>query len=177
MDSEHLTEDEQRWEEAARPAEVRFSAASLQEPISILHPPVPTCVRPGTPLGEAIRLMQSLRTGCVLVVDGKDLRAILTERDLLLKLHGQTRVSPEDPLERIATPNPEVLRETDSIAYALNKMAVGGYRHIPLVDQENRPTGLLSMRMIIQYLADFFPERVLNLPPEPTKNGTKRYGG
>ena len=38
---------------------------------------------------------------------------------------------------------------------------------MPLVDEAGRPTGLVSMRHIVDYLVDLFPEAVLNLPPSP----------
>ena len=65
------------------------------------------------------------------------------------------------------TRDPECLTPDDGIAYALNKMAVGGFRHIPLVDTQGSPQGIVAMRDIVEYLVDLFPQGVLNLPPSP----------
>ena len=55
---------------------------------------------------------------------------------------------------------------TETVAWALNKMEVGGFRHVPVVDDGGRPTMVISVRDIVQYLVSAFPEEVLNLPPE-----------
>ena len=65
------------------------------------------------------------------------------------------------------TPDPECLTPGDRIAYALNKMSVGGFRHIPLVDEDGRPVGVVAMRNIVDFVVDLFPGEVLNLPPSP----------
>jgi CBS domain-containing protein len=64
------------------------------------------------------------------------------------------------------TPDPECLTLEDGISYALNMMSDGGFRHIPLIDAEQHPTGVVAMRDIVDYMVDLFPA-VLNLPPSP----------
>ena len=56
---------------------------------------------------------------------------------------------------------------TASVAYALNKMSVDGYRHIPIVDDDDRAIAVLSIKDIVHFLVEFFPEAVLNLPGDP----------
>lgn len=55
-------------------------------------------------------------------------------------------------------------------------MLIEGFRHIPLVDAHGRPTGVVSMRQLIEYLSDFFNRDVLNLPPEPRASFRSREG-
>jgi CBS-domain-containing membrane protein len=43
----------------------------------------------------------------------------------------------------------------------------GGYRHVPLVDGGGRIAGLLRQQDILAYVAEAFPESILNLPPRP----------
>jgi CBS domain-containing protein len=64
------------------------------------------------------------------------------------------------------TPNPETLSVHSAVAYALNKMSVGGFRHIPVVDDERRPAFVVSVRDVVEFLVDAFPREVLNLPPD-----------
>ena len=64
-------------------------------------------------------------------------------------------------------PDPECLGLDDELVYALNQMSVGGYRHIPLLDDEGRPVGVVAMQHIVDYLVSLFPREVLNLPPAP----------
>jgi len=65
------------------------------------------------------------------------------------------------------TPSPETLRTKDPVAYALNKMSVGGFRHVPLVDDAGRPVGIVSAGDLVDFLVELCPEEILNLPPEP----------
>jgi len=67
------------------------------------------------------------------------------------------------------TPDPEVLTPDDPIVYALNKMSVGGFRHVPLVDAARRPVGVVSVKDIVDYLADLFASDVLTVPPDPAR--------
>ena len=104
--------------------------------------------------------------GCVLVVDDDRLTGILTERDLLLKMEGADLA---ESVARFMTPDPETLQLDDPIVWALNRMAVGGYRHVPLVDDEGRPVGILSVKDIVHYIVALFPNEVLTLPPDPAR--------
>ena len=61
---------------------------------------------------------------------------------------------------------PECLAADASIAWVLNKMSVGGFRHVPAVDEEGRPQIIVSVRDVVQFLVERFPNAILNLPPE-----------
>ena len=70
------------------------------------------------------------------------------------------------PLGDVMTPDPEVLPDTASVAFVLNKMSLGGFRHVPVVDHEHRPRCVIAVRDVVEYLVQAFPREVLNLPPE-----------
>ena len=53
----------------------------------------------------------------------------------------------------LMTPDPVVLRHDDPIAIAIHKMAVGGFRHIPILDG-GRPTGVVTARDVFHHLAE-----------------------
>ena len=65
------------------------------------------------------------------------------------------------------TPDPETLHPGDPVAYAVNKMSVGRFRHVPLVDGEGRPAGMFTIRDLADFVVELCAEEVLNLPPEP----------
>ena len=56
------------------------------------------------------------------------------------------------------TDTPVTISQDDSIAYALHAMDLGGYRHLPVVDENNRPTGIISVRDILRFLCVRFAE-------------------
>lgn len=121
-----------------------------------------------TSVGEAIRALNERHTGCALVVgtDGR-LAGIFTERDVLTKVAGKLADLDTTPLYKIMTPDPDTLPESATVAYALQRMSVEGYRHLPLVDERSRPIGVVAVRDIIAWLCEMFPSSILNLPPEP----------
>ena len=67
----------------------------------------------------------------------------------------------------VMTVDPEVLRPDDRVSYALNVMGNGGFRHVPLVDGEDRPAGVVSMRNVVDYTVELFRTELLHLPPSP----------
>ena len=115
----------------------------------------PIIVGPKTSVKEVIERMQALPTkGCVLVCDEKKkLIGIVSIRDILLKVAGI--VSEKEigsyPVERIMTPRPEWLDKDAPLAFALNKMSIGKFRHVPVLDN-GVPIGVVSTRDLIEYL-------------------------
>ena len=103
-------------------------------------------VQTHTPVEQVMELLRRNKIGCVSVVneDGK-LVGIFSERDYVLKLYG---VNPgeEGPVGEVMTPNPAAEKSDCTVAYALNLMSRGGYRHLPIVDDENRPVGMISIK-------------------------------
>lgn len=145
--------------------ERRIQGAILSKPIGALEPRPPVCVKPDANLREAIEAMNAVKVGCVLVTHGETLAGILTERDILRHVVGKLEL--DTPVSAVMTRDPETVRMDDGIALALNKMSQGGYRHLPVVDEAGRPTGMLSVRDFVHFIVSLFPAAVLNLPPEP----------
>jgi CBS domain-containing protein len=159
---EYLIAVEEREGRAAR----ALDSKTILEPIRRLNPRSPLSVSPTAPLREAVWIMREHHVGCVLVVDHGRLVGILTERDLLLKVEDAAL---SKPVAEFMTSEPETLHPDDPIVWALNRMSVGGYRHVPLVDGDGRPVGIVSVKDIVHYIVAFFPNEVLTLPPDPNR--------
>jgi len=144
--------------------------ALIHEPISSLTLKDPITVPLDGTLADAVRTLQQGHVGCVLVVDGNGgLAGIFTERDLLTKVAGQAHVWAKEPISVFMTSAPETLRPEDPIAWALNYMHLGGYRHVPLLDEVGHLVGVVSVRDIVEHIVELFPSAVLNLPPKPPR--------
>ncbi len=115
---------------------------------------------------QVIKTIQQAQAGAVLVVEGKRLVGIMTERDVLLKVVARD-VNYDDPVDKYMTPNPRKLRPNDTIGDAINLMHDAGLRNIPIVDENEEAIALFRVRDVIHHLAESFPEHVLNLPPRP----------
>lgn len=118
--------------------------------------PPPPVVAPADPIGYAIHLMQERDTGAVVVCEEDRVVGILTERDILLKASDERTDLNAVKVADIMTPDPVVLREDDSLAVALHKMSIGGFRHIPLVEDSGRPTGIISARQVFRHVSHVF---------------------
>ena len=105
-----------------------------------------------TPAVEAIDRMKAAHVGCALVIDDGRLLGIFTERDVLNKLTGKAALGPTTPVKELMSPNPETLRETDTVATALNKMSMGRYRHIP-VRKSDGTYAVTSIKHVLKYIA------------------------
>lgn len=111
-------------------------------------------VAPGDPVALAIRVMQQHKTECVLVEEGSKVVGILTERDILLKAAGAKEDLNAVAVRQIMTPDPVILRDEDTIAVALHKMSIGGFRHIPLVT-DGRPPRVVSIRALFSHISPY----------------------
>jgi len=109
-------------------------------------------VNPDAPVGEVIRQMKAAGLGCALILDRGQLVGIFTERDLLNKLTGKTANPQSTAVKELMSVNPEVLRDTDSVATALNKMSLGRYRHIP-VRRADGSYSVTSIKHVLKYIA------------------------
>jgi CBS domain-containing protein len=129
-----------------------------------------------TPLRRVLQLMREGNRGAVLVVSDGTLVGIFTERDVLMRVAGQPTDLEHTAVSQLMTVDPVTLPVDASVAFALNKMLIEGFRHIPLVDDQNRPIAIVSMRDLIDYLSNFFSREILNLPPNPRIGFRNRDG-
>lgn len=124
-------------------------------------------VEPTATLREVVARLREASGSCVVIVEDERLAGFLTVRDLLERAFFPA-VSPDAPVAGIMNVNPQTLRVHDTLADALNLLDRQRFRFIPVVDDDGRPQGVVSVRSIMQFLAEALPEVVLNLPPEPT---------
>ncbi|MCC6273886.1 MAG: CBS domain-containing protein [Deltaproteobacteria bacterium] len=145
---------------------MNFEAALKTEKIRNLATREGLTVPPDLPLGEVVRRMQERRTGCAIVVSGKKVMGIFTERDALIR-GLLANVAPETPIQKLMTPKPKVLDREDTLAVAIRLMHDGKYRHMPVVNAKREFLGIVSVRDIVFYLSENFPLEIYNLPPDP----------
>ena len=128
-------------------------------------------------VADAVQAMIQNRMGALLIVEDGKLYGLFSERDVLTRVVAQGRVPAATPIIDVMTPDPECLSFDDEIVYALNKMTVGGFRHIPILDQNGTPIAVVSMRDVMAHIVSFYPSEVFNLPPEPAVGRTGQREG
>lgn len=138
----------------------------LADKIVTLKLASPLFVPSGSSIRQVVETIQQAQAGAVLVVEGKRLIGIMTERDVLMKVVARD-VNYDEPVDKFMTPNPRTLKPADTIGDAINLMNEAGLRNIPIVDESGEAIALFRVRDVIHHLAEAFPEHVLNLPPRP----------
>ena len=139
-------------------------AVKINSPISNFDLREPLIIELGTCLENVLENMQKTNNNCVLTLSNERLNGILTERDILLKVTGKGYDLQLTTIDEFITPNPEYVSPEDPLAYALNKMYVGGFRNVPVVNDEMYPIGIISISDIISTIADYFHNEIINLP-------------
>jgi CBS domain-containing protein len=139
-----------RTSDIPQPA-ISYRGPLLGEQLSDMGFTAPVLVEPGLPVADAIRRMHDEDIDCLLVITDDRLVGIFTDRDAVLKAAGRD-LSAYD-VRDLMTRDPVVLRAGDTIAVAIHKMAVGGFRHIPILDG-SRPLGVVSAKDVFRHVAE-----------------------
>lgn len=145
----------------------RIAGLRLREPIT---------VSPGTPLGRVIEIMQRERRGAVLISAGSTLKGIFTERDVVTKVLSST-AQLSDPIEKYIGSELHCVKPTDKVGKAIDLMAEHGLRHLPVCGEDMMPLGIVSVRNIIECLAEQYPAEILNQPPRADQSLAAPEGG
>ena len=138
------------------------------EQLKVLARRDPLTVRPGTSLADCIARIRAAGTGDSVFVTEADgtLRGVLTERDIFARLVGY-EFDLAQPVESLMKQHPWTLNLDQPVRHAIDLMQTGRYRNVPLVDDAGRLVGVIRPVVVLKYLAEAFPEELLNLPPRP----------
>ncbi len=130
----------------------QVESSLMTDPVSILNPRKPVTIAATANIAEAMQQMIQRGVGALLVTDRQHhLVGILTERDFLTKVAGE--IGFEQQLVQTAmSPNPETVSPADPLAFALRTMDVGGYRHLPVVNESGTPVGVISIRDVLKHV-------------------------
>lgn len=140
-----------------------LDSSFLCQSVSCLNPPTPLCVAQDDSIDAVMSAFQRHRHGCAMVLDPTGrLIGIFSERDFVLKIFGNPVDTAKTPVVEFMTREPITQTPTASIASLLNLMSHGGFRHIPIVDSEQTPIWLISVKNIIDYLAQGVSDALLN---------------
>jgi len=144
----------------------KFQKLLKSEKIQSVKMRHPVCVELGTPIQEVVSRMQANKRGCAIVMKGKKIVGIFTERDLLGRVIDRG-LKLSLPVDEVMTPHPRYLKMSSSVAEVVKLMSQKGYRHIILVNDKEEIQAFVSVRDVIDYLSEQFPFEIYNLPPDP----------
>lgn len=136
-----------------RPPSSSLERRIVKDRIRSLQPRDPLVVAPDCPVTDVLKLLVDRGVGCVVVAEADEVVGIFSERDALMKLNTRFKTLGDRPISEFMTRDPETLELDDKIVFALHKMDLGGYRHIPLLS-DGRITGVISVRDILRYVSE-----------------------
>lgn len=110
-------------------------------------------VAPAMSVRDVVHKLRDAGDGCAVVVDRGRVVGVFTERDVLNRVTPDADAMLARPVSELMTHDPVLLRSTDSVLVAINKMGIDGFRHIPLVDEHGSLRGILSGRDVLDYVS------------------------
>jgi CBS domain-containing protein len=126
-------------------------------------------------VSSTIQSMRDRRLGYALITDEDKLAGIFTERDVLLSVLDQDEAL-QQPVSKLMTPTPVCVHALDTVWRVVSLMHEGGFRQIPVVDDQQRVLACVRHKDIAEYLVNHFARHILNLPPDPEQLATTPEG-
>jgi len=115
------------------------------------------CLSASARVQEAAELMEDRRIGAVIVMDGGELKGILTERDLVFRVMAKGGDPKTTVIENVMTARPQTIGPKDSAGAALDLMRKGRYRHLPVLDGTEL-IGIVSIRDLYEAVSSGLEE-------------------
>ncbi|MEZ6104344.1 MAG: CBS domain-containing protein [Pirellulaceae bacterium] len=131
-------------------------------------------VTPEVTLRNVLELLREQRKCSLLIVQDERLAGIFTERDALKLMAAGADL--DVPIHEVMNRSPATIGRTETAAEAIRKMANGGYRRLPVLDDDGKPLGVLKVSQILHYLVAHFPRVIYTLPPKPHHTLQHREG-
>ena len=125
----------------------------LSRSIGYLEPCMAHHVKMGTPVKDVLTLMVSNSVSCVTVVDldGR-IVGIFSDRDVVSKIALSGIDLEQEAIDSYMTVLPHTAYLTSTVAFVLSMMSQGGYRHVPIVDEFDKPVALIGVEDIVDYI-------------------------
>jgi CBS domain-containing protein len=122
---------------------------------------------PSDRVARAFDLMSEGAHDCVLICEAGRLCGIFTSRDFLNRV-AAVRGDPQAiELGDVMTEEPRTLRPRDPVAFAINWMAIEGFRNVPVTDDAGAVLGVLTVWDVMRHLGELFDE--IEAVPRPVR--------
>ena len=118
---------------------------------AIQHQPVAT-IAADTAIADAVEKLAGFHVACLLVVEDDKLVGVFSDRDVLDKVALEHEQLKDHPVSEVMTRDPVYVYQTDPSAAALSVMAISGFRHVPILDLDEKLTGIVSPQRVTAFL-------------------------
>jgi CBS domain-containing protein len=145
--------------DAPRP-QTAVEAVLMKRTIASLNLDPPRTIASDQPLADAIKIFADEGRVLLSVVDRETAKlvGVLSVRDLMTRVGARYKPALKRPVRDFMTSRPETLPPDAPVAFALNRMDVGGYRHVPVLDaQTDRLVGLVGTKDVMRLITKTRP--------------------
>lgn len=94
---------------------------------------------------QAAKTMEELNVGAIPVCEGERLVGMVTDRDIVVRCVSKEADPRTCKLSDIMSGHVRTVRESDDVQDALTEMASAQVRRMPVVDQQDRLVGIISL--------------------------------
>ena len=106
-------------------------------------------VHPDTTVMDAVRTMSQESIGAVAVTEGDVLVGMFSERDLMLRVVVEKRDPERTRVGEVMTSPVQTIERDSTTDDALKAMLEKHIRHLPIVDNDGKLAGMISMRSVL----------------------------
>jgi len=110
-------------------------------------------ISPRSSVADACRQMAQNNIGCMVVQEDGKLTGILTDRDIALKVAGETKDSRETKVGEVMTPNPMCISVDKNLHELTRFMHSNHVRRVPIVDSGNKVLGIVTLDDLVAMLS------------------------
>ena len=136
--------------------ESSLERALSEEPVSRIRHRPHTSIPSSLNALEAAKRLAEEHVACVLVEDEGKLVGIFTDREILNAVADEIDLA-QCSVQDVMSKDPIYVYASDPVAAALNVMAVSGYRHVPVIDVDEKIVGIISPQRVTAFLSKHFP--------------------
>ncbi len=133
-----------------------------------------TTFAPESTARDAAVLMTEQNIGALVVTEGDSVVGIVTERDFLKKVVGAKADPDSITVRDIMTPDPDTVTGDCLASQALQMMVSKGYRHLPILTDDGKPCGMVSVRDLYEAVQEGLKEDLTAV--ENYVHGGEGYG-
>lgn len=111
-------------------------------------------IHPDSTVFDALSVLVDKNVGALIVLDNEKLLGIFSERDYARRVIVKGRASKETLIREIMTEHPIFVTENDSIEDCMVKMTEKHIRHLPVIDEQDRLVGMISIGDVVKHIID-----------------------
>lgn len=127
---------------------------------------------PSATVAEAVRKMQEVGVGSLLVMDDDRLAGIMTERDVLLRVVDEGIDPKTTPVSQVMTASPKTASPETTVEEAMRQVTDERVRHLPLMEGD-KVLGLVSSGDLSRWVVDLQRGEIKELQGAVKKEGNK----